>query len=149
MLLIDDLGLDPWYRDPGQRWKLKGSHVPYPGGIGKPDLYIFTNCVQRCNPTVLTITATTNDHTTGSHVTGKAIDFTTPDGGAGASKALCCALECGAKFVQDEYHYPSRNATGGHIHAQLDPGQGGATGTGSKPKPKCTTCSIAWGTGVN
>ncbi|HET9644259.1 MAG TPA: RHS repeat-associated core domain-containing protein, partial [Burkholderiaceae bacterium] len=148
LALIDETGLDAWNRDPGFRWKPGGPHVPNPASVN-PNLWLFTNCVQRCYPDVITITATTNGHSSGAHAAGQAIDFIMPGGGAGANKALCCALECGAKFVQDEYHYPSRNSTGGHIHAQLIPGQGGATGTGSKPKPTCQSCSTAAGTGVN
>jgi hypothetical protein len=88
----------------------------------------------------LTVTATTNDHSTGAHARGTGIDFTLPDGASGANKAICCAEKCGAMYVQDEYHYPSAHATGPHIHAQLDPGAGGAKGTGRHPQPKCDKC---------
>lgn len=130
------------YVDPFGLWKVKGPQVPDPNKID-PVLYVFMNCVQRCYGSAwqLTVTATTNDHKTGAHSRGRAVDFTLPDGALGANDAVCCALNCGARYVQDEYHYPSPNATGPHIHAQLDKGKGGAKGTGSHPRPKCKPCS--------
>ncbi len=129
--------------DPYGLWKVKGPQVPDPGTVN-PLLYVFMNCVQRCYGFAfpLTVTATTNDHTKGPHVRGRAIDFTLPDGAQGADIAVCCSLNCGARYVQDEYHYPSPDATGGHIHAQFERGAGGATGTGRHPRPtNCTPCS--------
>jgi RHS repeat-associated protein len=142
--LADPDGLDPWGADRGLRFKMQGPNVPYPSTI-KPELFVFMHCVQTCYPDPVTITATTNGHTTGAHASGNALDFTLPSGSAGANQAMCCVLQCKAKYAQDEYHYPSPNATGGHIHAQLRPGKGGATGTGRKPKPKCNSCSSSGG----
>jgi RHS repeat-associated protein len=127
------------YIDPYGLWTVRGPQVPDPGTVS-PSLLAFINCVQNCFKLPLIVTATTNGHTTGAHARGTGIDFVLSNGAAGANDALCCALGCGAAFVQDEYHYPSPHATGPHIHAQLDPGKGGATGTGSKPRPKCKPC---------
>jgi RHS repeat-associated protein len=127
--------------DPYGLWKVKGPDVPDPNTVN-PLLYVFLNCVQRCygSPWQLVVTATTNGHSAGAHVRGTAVDFRLPEGAVGADNAVCCSLSCGARYVQDEYRYPSKNATGGHIHAQMDRGAGGATGTGRHPKPKCTNC---------
>jgi len=38
------------------------------------------------------------------------------------------AANCGAVYQQDEYANPSKNSTAGHLHFQLRPGLGGATG---------------------
>lgn len=123
---------------------MRGPKVPYPSTI-KPELFVYMHCVQSCNPDPVTITATTNGHTTGAHVSGDGVDFTLPTGSAGANKAMCCVLQCKAKYAQDEYHYPSPHSTGGHIHSQLIPTTVGATGTGTKPKPKCDPCSSSGG----
>ncbi len=136
---VDPEGLDSWGSDPGMRFKVPGN-VPYPSTVN-PELFLYLHCVQKCNPDAITVSATTNGHTEGAHVAGQAADFTVPNGVAGAEKAACCALQCQAQYVQDEYHYPSPHSTGGHIHGQLVPGKGGATGTGRKPKPKCEKCS--------
>jgi RHS repeat-associated protein len=128
--------------DPYGMWKVKGPQVPDPNTVN-PLLYVFLNCVQRCYGSAweLIVTATTNDHTSGAHVRGRAVDLRLPEGAIGADNAVCCSLSCGARYVQDEYSYPSANATAGHIHAQLDRGRGGATGTGRHPRPKCHTCN--------
>jgi hypothetical protein len=116
--------------------------VPDPGAVN-PVLYGFLNCVEKCFGQSLIVTATTNDHTKGAHFRGRAVDFTILEGAVGSGSAVCCALECGAMYVQNEYLFPSRDAKGaGHIHAQTDPGAGvpGARGTGRYPKPKCSNC---------
>lgn len=126
--------------DPYGLYKVKGAQVPDPWAVNL-SLWVFIVCTENCMREQLTITATTNDHTTGAHARGTGIDFTLPEGGSGANKAICCAEKCGAMYVQDEYHYPSPHATGPHIHAQLDPGAGGARGTGRHPQPKCDKCN--------
>jgi hypothetical protein len=137
--------------DPYGLWKVKGPQVPDPNSVN-PLLYVFMNCVQRCYGSAwqLVVTATTNDHTTGAHARGNAVDIRLPEESPaqsqalgiheplGAHDAICCALGCGAKFIQDEYLHPSPKSSGGHIHAQLDKGKGGATGLGRYPKPKCS-----------
>jgi RHS repeat-associated protein len=128
------------FSDPYGLWKVKGPQVPDPGTVN-PLLYVFLNCVQKCYGFSLTVTATTNDHSSGPHAFGRAVDFTIPDGPLGANGAVCCSVNCGARYVQDEYHYPSPNATGPYIHAQFDPGIGGATGTGRHPNPTCQPCN--------
>jgi RHS repeat-associated protein len=125
--------------DPYGLYKLKGPQVPDPGTVS-PLLYGFLNCVEKCYGQPLTVTSTTNDHTKGAHIRGRAVDFTIPEGVVGSGTAVCCALNCGAVYVQNEYLFPSPDAKGlGHIHAQMDAG-GGAHGTGRNPKPKCSKC---------
>lgn len=129
--------------DPFGLWKVKGPHVPAPESVD-PLLYVLMNCIQRCYGLAwqLVVTATTNDHSVGAHARGRAVDFTLPDGPLGSDQAVCCALSCGARFVQNEYRYPSPHATGPHIHAQLDPGKGRAKGTGRRPRPtNCAPCT--------
>lgn len=89
----------------------------------------------------MVVTATTNDHSGGAHARRRAVDFTLSGGVLDADTAVCCSLGCGARYVQDEYHHSSPNATGGHIHAQMDRGANGASGTGKYRKPKCKPCS--------
>jgi hypothetical protein len=88
------------FEDPHGLYKLKGPQVPDPGAVN-PDLYVFMNCVQRCYGWTLTVTATTNDHNSGPHALGQAVDFTEPYGIPGSGNAVCCALICGAAYVQD------------------------------------------------
>jgi RHS repeat-associated protein len=134
---------DPiWFVDPyGLYWmsKTQPSEVPDPALVN-PALQGFIICTESCLNEDLRITATTNGHSGNDpHARGTGIDFTLLDRGASANKAICCAESCGAIYVQDEYHHPSKGATGGHIHAQLDTGTG-AKGTGKNPQPKCEQC---------
>jgi uncharacterized protein RhaS with RHS repeats len=104
-----------------------------------PVLHEKLTCMDRCMGLPIYVTATTNGgHSKDSaHYGGNAADFLPNDGRQGSDKAVCCALECKFDYVQDEYKYPSKGSSGGHIHGQTVPGNGGATGTGRYPKPNC------------
>ena len=129
----DPFGKDRWGDDPSLNWDVKSKRVPFPKG----GLYQFVTCFATCYQKYFVITATTNDHPTGAHPEGLAVDMRLSGGANDSDKGVCCALKCRADYVQDEYKYPSPGSSGFHIHAQLRPGGGGATGTGRYPTPKC------------
>ena len=116
------------YNDP------KGLYHLYPGvPEPSPEVARVLQCIDQCtanNGNVgdgVLVTATTNGHTTGAHVENRAADFAAPNQ-CTSTRAANCAQQCGASYTQNEYHCPSPNSTGGHIHFQTRPGLGGATG---------------------
>jgi RHS repeat-associated protein len=127
--------------DPDGLLKL-GPRVPRRNN--NPELIFAAACVEACMASGdITITATTNCHTSGAHAVGNGLDIVVPSGRNGSQKATCCALQCApsSSYIQNEYIYPSPQSTGGHIHIQLTPGRGGATATGRYPRPNCDSCN--------
>jgi RHS repeat-associated protein len=118
-----------------------GPNVPLGVPISEQIMYIASSMEMCLGNGEVTITATTNFHKEGPHSRGMGVDIAIPGGKENAEHATCCALKYTSKhaYVQDEYHYPSTGSSGGHIHIQLTPGIGRATGTGSKPKPHCNS----------
>ena len=125
------------YIDPDGLYKTSPK-VPDPKS-SNPVLHAGLICMDACMGSQVYVTATTNGtHGVGSpHYEGKAADILPGGGSQQADQAVCCALKCKFVFVLDEYKYPSRRSSGGHIHVQTRPGLNGATGTGSKPTPQC------------
>jgi RHS repeat-associated protein len=101
--------------------------VVYKAGVPAPSAQVsaLLTCTANCMGTTLRVTATSDSHAaTNPHTLGNAVDMTTNQPAA----VMQCAANCGAVYQQDEYAHPSANATGGHVHLQLVPGRGGATG---------------------
>lgn len=63
-------------------------------------------------------------HTAGAHAAGTALDFTLKDKSRSAEVAAAIRSQLAARGIDatvlDEYLKPSKNATGGHIHVQLN-----------------------------
>ena len=65
-----------------------------------------------------------------AHKTGHALDFTINDPSKAAEIAEMVRGMPGAKNVKDEYNFPSKNATAGHIHAEVAGYKFGGIATG-------------------
>ena len=95
--------------------------VPEPS----PAVANLLQCTANCTGQDIRVTETSGNHKdTDPHTRGLAVDITTPYPAA----TMQCAAHCGAAYQQNEYSNPSPNATGGHVHLQIPPGRGGATG---------------------
>ena len=136
---IDPEGLDAWWEDPGQRWRVAGSRVRNPALVN-PSLYLLVHCFQKWYDNPVMVTAITPGHIEGPHVTGDAVDIVLPDGAVWTKKSLCCALICEAKYVQDECPHPCAQARGVDFQGQLIEGLGGASGAGWFPNAVCNPC---------
>ena len=118
-----------------------GGNVHFKADVPQPSQRVgdMLICIARCTGHDLRVTATSNDHKLPDpHARKLAADVTTNE----PEKVMQCAANCGARYQQNEYRHPSPNATGGHVHLQLVPGRGGATGpyfpsvpTASTPTP--------------
>ncbi|MBS0193733.1 MAG: RHS repeat-associated core domain-containing protein, partial [Proteobacteria bacterium] len=115
--IVNDAGLE----------NLGGPVITYKAGIPPPSAAVskMLTCTANCTGSNLRVTETSGSHKpTDPHSRGLAADVTTKD----PTKVMQCAANCGAKYQQNEYSHRSPNATGGHVHLQLVPGRGGATG---------------------
>ena len=102
--------------------------VRYESGIAPaaPALQDMMSCISGKMGAPFTASSTSGGHGPNNpHTLGQAVDGKVA---GDASKVLQSGLDCGAVMVQDEYKYPSAQATGGHYHFQTVPGLGGYTG---------------------
>lgn len=96
-------------------------------GLPAPSAAIadFLQCTATCSGQNLYVTSTSDSHgPTNPHTRGLAVDLTTSN----PKTVMQCSPSCGAEYELNEYTDPSPNSTGGHLHFQLVPGLGGATG---------------------
>jgi hypothetical protein len=105
--------------------------IPLQRGVypPSPDVSQMLQCMQRECPGAVTALSSTSEPykahgPTNPHTRGLAADVKTGDG----PTTMQCAADCGAAFQLDEYLHPSPGSNGGHVHLQLVPGLGGATG---------------------
>jgi len=80
-------------------------------------------------------------NTKGPHVRGERLTSHSGRAHRERTSLFCCSSTAGARYVQDEYHYPSPTRPEAIFHAQFERGAGGATGTGRHPRPIIAHCS--------
>ena len=116
--------------------KIKEGDVQSPGSMLDPRIISLSQQIQSKIPGFYIFTGFNDnfhkEKAPGAHTRGTAVDFTlskppTVEEGKEIVKTL---KEMGFKVAIDEYNNPSKNSTGGHIHAQLDEA-GGAPSAGT------------------